>query len=37
MLFKGGRLAEATNFIGTDFLYGFDLPERLPVMPSAGR
>jgi RNA polymerase sigma-70 factor, ECF subfamily len=36
MLFKAGRLAEATNFIGEYYLYGFGLPERLPVTPSAG-
>jgi RNA polymerase sigma-70 factor (ECF subfamily) len=36
MLFKAGRLAEATNFIGAYYLYGFDLPERLPVMPFGG-
>jgi RNA polymerase sigma-70 factor (ECF subfamily) len=36
MLFKAGRLAEATNFIGEYYLYGFGLPQRLPVMPSAG-
>src|SRR5262249_36868286 len=36
MLFKAARLAEATNFIGGYYLHGFDLPERLPVTPSAG-
>jgi RNA polymerase sigma-70 factor, ECF subfamily len=35
MLFEAGRLAEATNFIGAHYLYGFDLPEGLPVMRSA--
>jgi RNA polymerase sigma-70 factor, ECF subfamily len=35
MLFKAGRLAEATNFIGEYYLYGFGLPDRLPVTPSA--
>jgi RNA polymerase sigma-70 factor, ECF subfamily len=36
MLFEAGRLAEATNFIGADYRYGFGLPERLPVTPAAG-
>jgi hypothetical protein len=35
MLFKADRLAEATNFIGAYYLYGFGLPERLPEIPSA--
>jgi RNA polymerase sigma-70 factor, ECF subfamily len=37
MLFKAARLAEATNFIGTYYLHGFDLPEQLPVTTSAGQ
>jgi RNA polymerase sigma-70 factor (ECF subfamily) len=30
MRFEGGALAEAVNFIGPDYLHGFDLPPVLP-------
>lgn len=36
MRFSAAKLAEATNFIGAYYLHGFDLPQRLPVVPSAG-
>jgi RNA polymerase sigma-70 factor, ECF subfamily len=34
MRFEAATLAEATNFIGSHYVHGFEMPEQLPSVPS---